>query len=106
MWRLSPQSEGEFDLRLRVGAAELVKTLNVSDGVVRVSPSRLAPGFLNWLRSAESSLPRDSIVKAILVSYPERALTVWGRRLHWSVVYGVLTILFGLVLAKAFRVSI
>ena len=107
LWSLSPQAPGEYDLRLRVGTEEMIKTLAVSNQVVRASPARVAAGFFDQLRyPSEQPLPGRSIVKAIIVSYPERALDVFGWQIHWTFVYGLLSILFALALALAFRVTV
>ena len=106
VWSLSPQAAGELDLRVRVGAEDIVKTLQVSDLVVRTSPVRPAPGFFNQLRyPVERPLPADSALQAISIAYPARLIDVFGRQIHWSVLYLALSVVFALMLKRAFRVT-
>jgi len=75
--------------------------------VARRSPERLEAGFVNQLLyPAERPLPPDAPVESIRVTYPERDINMFGWRLHWMVVFFVLTIAFAFVLRKPFGVII
>jgi hypothetical protein len=107
LWTVSPESAGAYDLRVRIGSDDLVKTLVVSSRVSRISPARVSPGWVNQLRyPSEPPLPAASAVRAIHVAYPAREIAIFGRRLSWILVYGVLSVLFILALAPAFRVKV
>jgi hypothetical protein len=106
VWQVTPQSPGEFDLRIRVGSEELTKALQVSDDVARRSPARVGTGLFDQLRyPSEAPLPADGPVREITVAYPTRDIFVFGWRFPWLPLYGILSILFAVALRRPFGVS-
>ena len=107
IWRIAPRAPGHFDLQLRVGRETFTKSVQVSDDVVRRSPVRLDPAFLNQLLyPAEAPLPGDAAVTSISVGYPERDIPVFGLELHWMIVYFALSMIFAFALRKRFNVTL
>jgi hypothetical protein len=107
MWRITPQSPGDYELRLHAGGQTLTKTLHVSSRVARRSPSRLEAGQVNEiLYPAEPPLPADAPLTTISIPYPEREIDVLGWKLNWLVVFFVLSIVFAFVLRKPFGVTL
>jgi hypothetical protein len=107
IWRIALESTGVYELRGRAGGEDFSKTLDVSGDVARRSPQRLQAGFWNeLLNPSEPPLPTGAAVTAISVNYPARYIQVWGWELHWSIVYGALSIVFALVLRKPLRVTL
>jgi uncharacterized membrane protein (DUF106 family) len=107
IWRIAPRAAGHFDLQLRVGRETFTKSLQVSHAVVRRSPVRLDPAFLNQLLyPAEAPLPGDAAVTAISLGYPERDIAVFGLELHWMIVYFALSMIFAFALRKRFNVTL
>lgn len=107
IWRIAPRAPGYFDLQLRVGRETFTKSVQVSDEVVRRSPVRLDPAFLNQLLyPAEAPLPSDAAVTSISVAYPERDIPVFGLELHWMIVYFALSMIFAFALRKRFNVTL
>lgn len=107
IWRIAPERDGEYELRIRVGDETATKTVRVSDAIVRRSPLRPEPGFVNeLLYPAEPSLPDESALKSIAVGYPERAVRVFGWEIHWMIVFFVLSIAFAFALRNRFGVTL
>jgi uncharacterized membrane protein (DUF106 family) len=107
IWRIAPRAPGHFDLQLRVGGETFTKSLQVSSDVVRRSPVRLDPAFLNQLLyPAEAPLPGDAAVTSITLAYPERDIPVFGFELHWMIVYFALSMIFAFALRKRFNVTL
>jgi uncharacterized membrane protein (DUF106 family) len=107
IWRITPQSAGDYELRLHIGGRTFTKTLHVSSRVARRSPSRLEAGFVNeLLYPAEPPLPADAAVASIAIRYPERDIHVLGWGMNWMVVFFVLSIVFAFALRKPFGVTI
>jgi len=107
IWRIAPRTAGHFDLQLRVGRETFTKSVQVSDDVVRRSPVRLDPAFLNQLLyPAEAPLPGDAAVTSISVAYPERDIPMFGLELHWMIVYFALSMIFAFALRKRFNVTL
>lgn len=107
VWRVVPEATGEYSILIRLGSTTLAKTLVVSDAVTRRSNVRPSAGWLDQIEHpSEPPVPTDSRVEAITVGYPPRELTVLGWRTPWVVVYGALTVLFGLGLGRALRIEL
>ena len=107
IWRISAQAAGSYEVQLRLGDRTYSKSIRVSDGVVRRSPVRLEPGFVNQLLyPAESPLPTDGAVASISVAYPEIDVSVLGLELHWMIVYFALSMIFAFALRKRFNVTL
>ena len=107
VWRVRPAEPGSWDLTVGLGNRSWTKSLDASGGWVRRSPARLAPTFLNQvLYPAEASLPGSAPVRSISLPYPEADVWFFGLRLHWLVVFFVLSIVFAFALKDRFGVKI
>jgi uncharacterized membrane protein (DUF106 family) len=107
IWRIAPRTAGQFDLQLQVGRETFTKTVQVSDQVVRRSPVRLDPSFLNQLLyPAEAPLPANAAVTSISIAYPERDIPLLGFELHWLIWYFALSMIFAFALRKRFNVTL
>ena len=105
-WRLVPQAEGRYELEFDIDGQELTKTVVVSRNVVRRSPVRFHSSFLNQLLNPAEAPIDDSLgVEAIRVAYPEAQVAFLGLRLHWMIVWLVLTMVFAFLLRKRFGVT-
>ena len=75
------------------------------DEIVRRSPARLAPSFLDQvLYPAEPSLPKHSPIRSIAVSYPETGSAAGLPTWLW--LFFLLSIVFAFVLKGRFGVKI
>lgn len=107
IWRIAPRAAGQFELQLRAGRETFTKSVQVSDQVVRRSPVRLDPSFLNQLLyPAEAPLSGDAAVTSISLGYPERDIPLPGFELHWLIVYFALSMIFAFALRKRFNVTL
>jgi hypothetical protein len=105
VWRIKPRAPGSYELRLHMGDAVVGKTLLVSDRVGRRSPVRPGTGFFNQLLNpSEPPLPAGAGLTAISIPYPERAYAVAGWDIGWAGTYLGLTLVFALMLKRAFGV--
>jgi uncharacterized membrane protein (DUF106 family) len=107
IWRIAARAPGQFELQVRVGRETFTKSLQVSDQVVRRSPVRLEPAFVNQLLyPAEGPLPGSAALTSISVAYPESDVPVFGFELHWMIVYFALSMIFAFALRKRFNVTL
>ena len=68
---------------------------------------RVAAGLVDQvLYPSEAPLPGDSHIAAITVAYPEPGMDVFGWKLHWLIVYGLLSMACAFPLARRFGVTI
>ena len=107
VWRIRPDAAGDYELRAHIGGESFTKSLEVTDAVVRRSPTRVASGFVAELMNpAERPIPSDRAVRAISVPYARRAVRVFGWDLDWLIVFFVLSTIFAFALKKPLRVTV
>lgn len=98
-WRVTGDQSGTYDLVIDVAGRHVVKKVVISDAVVRRSPVRVAPGFVNELfYPAEPPLDASLSIRAIEITYPARTIGVFSFGLPWLVVFIVLSIAFAFLL--------
>ena len=107
LWRIVPTAPGDYDLTIRAGSDADTKTVHVSDRVARRSPIRVSASLVDqFLYPAESPLADSGPVASIAVSYPEATINVFGWRVHWLIVYFVLSMACAFALARRFGVTL
>ncbi len=107
VWRIRPRTEGAYTLTLRDGGTAVTKSLRVSHAPGRRSPMRVAAGLADQvLYPSEAPLPDDSRIAAITVAYPEPGIDLFGWKLHWMIVYGLVSMACAFALARRFGITI
>jgi uncharacterized membrane protein (DUF106 family) len=107
VWRIVGTAPGDYEVRVRTADAEYAKTLHVSSGLSRHSPMRLAPRLLDEVTyPSEAPLPDGAPISMIRVDYPQPGIQVFGRRIHWMVIYIALSVVFAVLLRRPLRVTI
>jgi hypothetical protein len=107
LWRIVPTAIGEYTLTIRIGDRTVSKTLHVSDYQARRSPRRVSPSLVDQLLyPSEPPLFDDRAIAAIAVPYPEPGIAVLGWRVHWIVLYAVLSMGCALLLARRFGITL
>jgi uncharacterized membrane protein (DUF106 family) len=107
VWKVKPERRGQFVLTARVNGGTFIKTLDVTNRVVRRSPARISGGLLDQLMyPAERPLPKEAVVRSISFKYPSRGISVFGWDWPWIVVYLVLSIGSAMVLKGPLGVAI
>ena len=105
-WRIRAQRPGTYRLHIRLGDAELDKSVQVSNSVVRRSLVRPSGRLLSQvLHPVEPPLPAGPI-ESIAVGYPEAEVSLFGWETHWLVVFFILTMIAAFALRGLFRVAI
>ncbi|MDY6853846.1 MAG: hypothetical protein SWO11_03925 [Thermodesulfobacteriota bacterium] len=105
-WKIRAERKGEFELRFYVLDKELKRRVVVKDEITRISPLMLKKGILNsFFHPGEPSLSQSTNIKSIEVKYPYMNISVFGWRIHWLLIFFILTLSFGFVLMKPFRVK-
>jgi uncharacterized membrane protein (DUF106 family) len=107
-WRIRARSAGSGRITLTVGAERLEKSVAVGGkAMAPISVLRTGRGFIDQaLNPGEAALPSSSAVKAIEIRYPSARMKLFGLKLHWLVVYFVLSIAFGFAFKGVFKVEI
>lgn len=107
-WRISASELGEHNVIVSVPGHTFQKKVLVSDRkLTRVSPRMVTSGFWETLMNpGEDPIPEEFMVKRIEVEYPSRSIELFGWRIHWLVVFFILSVSFGLLLKGFLRVEI
>lgn len=106
-WRVRPRQFGEFDLTIRLLERDVQKRLIVADKLVKVSPRKAHPTFLDLLFfPGEAPLPDGFSIQSIDVGYPPQALNVFGWNLHWLLIFCVLSLVGGYAFKGIFGVEL
>ena len=104
-WRIVPDRARDYELSIRVDDRTYTKSVHTSAAVVRRSPVKLAPNFLDQLLyPVEAPLPADSTVASIALAYPEREISMLGWGVHWLVAFFLLSIALAFALRNRFGV--
>ncbi len=107
LWRIVPLSAGDFTVTLRTGDHAATKTVHVSGAVARRSPLRVAHGVIDLLLyPSEPPLDASGPVTAISLTYPEPGLDALGFRVHWLIVFMVVSMAGAFALAKRLGVTL
>ncbi len=106
-WRIGAETPGDYQLTVTLDGRSVTKRLRVSNQVGWRTPERLEAGFLNQLLyPAEAPIEADVPIKAILVAYPEREISLLGYGTHWMIAFFVLSLVFAFALKSKFGVVI
>jgi uncharacterized membrane protein (DUF106 family) len=107
-WRLRAAEPGSWDLIVMVNNQAVTKQIVVGGrSLSRISPAKVARDWIDQLLNpGEAAISETSAVKMIEIGYPARRMTVFGWRLHWLIVYLVLSIVFGFALKGWFKVEV
>ena len=105
-WKLGVKSSGPQDIKISVGASEDVKNVTAGSESRRLYPFKGRASFLNCLLyPGEEPIDKKSVVRSIQVDYSHGRVNFMGLRLHWSIVYFALAIVFGFVFKGLFKVE-
>jgi len=107
-WRLRATEPGSWDLIVMVNNQAVAKRIVVGGrSLSRISPAKVARNWIDQLvNPGEAAISATSAVKMIEIGYPARRMAVFGWRLHWLIVYLVLSVVFGFALKGLFKVEV
>jgi uncharacterized membrane protein (DUF106 family) len=107
-WRVKAKETGLGRLTLVVGGETIVKDVAVgAKPLTRISTIRVGRSVLDQVfNPGERPLPSGSLVRSVELKYPAARMGLFGWRLHWLVVYFVLSIIFGFAFKGVFKVEI
>jgi hypothetical protein len=107
-WRIRGRRNGIGRLTLAIGTERFEKAVVVgAKAPARISPIRVGRGIIDRiLNPGEPPLPKGSPVESVEVRYAAARMDFFGARIHWLVVYFVLSIVFGFAFKGVFKVEI
>jgi hypothetical protein len=102
-WRIRPVRPVSGDMQWSVGDQRLVKTMVAGEGF-RYHAPKSTRGLLDWIGHPAAPLLPAGPVDWIEISYPPAVLEFIGLQAHWSVWFGVLSIVGALVFRRIRRI--
>ena len=107
-WRIMATGEGEQNLTLRVGDAELTHAVYVgeSDKFRKIEPIMARGAWAELWNPGLPPLPGDAPVVEFSVEYPEAQANLLGFEMHWVIVFLILSLVFGFALKGFLGVEI
>ncbi len=105
-WRLRVEEAGDYPLVFRAGEAEFEFPLRADPVLDPIYPRAGRPSFgLSLLYPGAPTLGAENPFESIRIDYPHRSVPFLWFETHWSIVYLVLALVFGLLLKKPLRVD-
>jgi len=105
-WRLRAEQPGRYTVSAESERGVVEKEVRVGGGLVRLSPVRRGPGFLDQvLYPVEAPLPESSGLHSVSVRYDGRDLSLLGWHLPWIVIFFIFVMGFALVLKNRLHVT-
>ncbi len=107
-WRFQAEEEGIHELALTVNGQRIVKQVVVAQSPLsKISPVKVRRNFMDELfNPGEAPLHGNSPVKSVEINYPSQLMNLFGWRIHWIIVYFVLSLIFGFAFKGVFKVEI
>lgn len=106
-WRIRVLTSNKFDLFFENGGDTLRKTVNRAVRGSFLSPKREKFAFFDYLFCpTENPIPAGKIISSVEIQYPPQKMRVFGFRVHWLVVFFVVSLIAAFALKGVFRVEI
>lgn len=104
IWQIGANEWGDYDLEFQLSGETILKTLRVTDSVVRLSPTRPDGSVLAQLEwPSEKPLPAGSGLREISLDYPEGEVSLAGWNFEWRYAWMVVFFILTMVIAVALR---
>jgi hypothetical protein len=104
-WRIVADREGTYELTVRLGGEEYMKSVEVNPRVVKRSPLRSDALLDQILYPGEPGFPSSSGIASIEVKYPDATVNFLGWNTHWLVPFFIITIVLAFALRKPLGVT-
>ena len=107
-WRFSATERGIHMFTINVNGKAVTKKVSVSQKPLsKISPLKVGGNFFNQLLyPTESPVKGDLPVESVEICYPSKSMSLFGWKIHWIIVYFVLSIVFGFAFKGVFKVQI
>ncbi len=105
-WRIRAEQPGQYPLTVQVGEETIQKELSVGQGWRAVSALRTNSLLGLLLYPSEAPIPSSYTVESIEVKYRPLQISIWGWKVHWLVLFFLLSIFFGFAFKGALGVEL
>ena len=107
-WRVRTNNLGNHQVRVKVAERVFYKEVIVDNGRLwRLSPHSVnSSHWKDLLNPGVEPLEENSLLKEITVHYPNRLIDIFSWKIHWLVLFFVLSTAYAFMLKKFFKVEI
>lgn len=107
-WRFSATQGGIQQFLITINGESITKKVYVAQKPLsKISPLKTRTKFLDQIMyPVESPIKSQIPVDSIEVLYPSQSMNLFGWKIHWIIVYFVLSIIFGFAFKGVFKVQI
>jgi uncharacterized membrane protein (DUF106 family) len=107
-WRFSATQEGIHQFTVTINGQAVSKKVAVAQKPLsRISPLKTNRKFLDQaLYPTEPPIKGKIPVRTIEIQYPTKSMNLFGWKIHWLIVFFVLSIIFGFAFKGVFKVQI
>jgi len=106
-WRIRAQRPGRYVVGIEGAGFSVQKLVVVSNRVVAASAMRVGGQFVDvLLNPGERPLSGKTPIKSVAIHYPRRTFSIFGRRVHWMIIFFVLSIAFAYVAKGPLRIEV
>lgn len=106
-WRVRADEVGIHQVSMRIAGRRLEKQVVVSQGLARVSPTRLHSTFWQGLlHPSEPSIPEQDRIERIDIYYPKGFIKIFRWNIHWLLHFFVLSTGVAFAFKRVLRVEL
>jgi hypothetical protein len=107
-WRLRADQFGTHNITVKTPGHPIKKRIIVANALLsRISLISTNPDILKIITTpGVERIFNDSFVAEIRVRYPPRRIEIMGRKIHWLLVFFILTLAFAFILRRPLKVHI
>ncbi len=107
-WRFSATQGGIQQFVITINGESITKKVSVArKPLSKISPLKTRTKFLDQIMyPVETPIKSQIPVDSIEVQYPSQSMNLFGWKIHWIIVYFVLSIIFGFAFKGVFKVQI
>ncbi len=107
-WRFSATQGGIQQFLITINGESITKKVSVArKPLSKISPLKTRTKFLDQIMyPVETPIKSQIPVDSIEVQYPSQSMNLFGWKIHWIIVYFVLSIIFGFAFKGVFKVQI
>ena len=107
-WRFSATQEGIQQFTVIIDGETVTKKVAVAQKPLsRISPLKTNMKFLDQVLYPTEPPIKDMVpIRTIEIQYPTKSMNLFGWKIHWLIVFFVLSIIFGFAFKGVFKVQI
>lgn len=105
-WKIKAIKEGEYFIAIEGLDQKFEKLIKVGGFKQKLAAGQYSSFLMALLYPGEKNISKQSGVKEIVIKYPEVRYELFGFKMHWLVVFLIVSILAGLIAKPFLKVEI